>query len=113
MTPRAFDEAKRVIERIAAEAARHVQPQVFTLLPFSHARRHRSLQNDLISYRLGNDFRGKLAETLKKIEVSQTDAGPAEALRASINCWASPRTSGGFCTSFPISAGKIGTIRPT
>ena len=78
----AFAEAKRVIERIGAEAARHVQPQVFTLLPFSHARRHRSAQNDLIGYRLGNDFAGKLAETLKKMEVSQTDAGPAEALRA-------------------------------
>ncbi len=33
----AFAEAKRVIERIGAEAARNVQPQVFTLLPFSHA----------------------------------------------------------------------------
>ena len=30
----AFTEAKRVIERIGAEAARHVQPQVFTVLPF-------------------------------------------------------------------------------
>ncbi len=78
----AFAEAKRVIERIAAEAARQVQPQVFTLLPFSHARAHRTAQNDLINYRLGNDFASKLAETLKKIEVSQTNAGPAEALRA-------------------------------
>jgi hypothetical protein len=78
----AFTEAKRVIERIATEAARHVQPQVFTLLPFSHAQRHSSTRNDLINYRLGNDFAGKLAETLKKIEVSQTDAGPADALRA-------------------------------
>jgi len=55
---------------------------VFTLLPFSHARRHRSTQNDMINYRVGNDFAGKLAETLKNIEVSQTGAGPAEALRA-------------------------------
>ncbi|MGD0517118.1 MAG: BatA domain-containing protein [Thermoguttaceae bacterium] len=76
----AFAEAKRVTQRIGAEAARHVQPQVFTLLPFSHARRRRSTQNDLINYRLGNDFAGKLAETLKNIEVSQTNAGPAEAL---------------------------------
>ena len=77
----AFAEAKQVIERIGAEAARQVQPQVFTLLPFSHARRHHAAQNDLVNYRVGNDFAGKLAETLKKIDVSQTNAGPAEALR--------------------------------
>jgi hypothetical protein len=86
----AFVEAKRVIERIAAEAARHVQPQVFTVLPFSHARRNRSVQNDLIGYRLDKDFAGKLAETLKKIEVSQTDAGPAEAMRAVIQLLGEP-----------------------
>ena len=77
----AFDEAKRVIDRIGTEAARHVQPQLFTLLPFSHAKRHRSAPNDLINYRVDNDFAVKLAETLKKIEVSQTNAGPAEAMR--------------------------------
>ena len=78
----AFAEAKRVIERIGAEADRQVQPQAFTLLPFSHARHRRSAHNDLVNCRLGNDFAGKLAETLKNIEVSQTNAGPAEALRS-------------------------------
>jgi len=78
----AFAEAKRVIERIGTEAARQVQPQVFTLLPFSHAGRRGATRNDLINHRLGNDFAAKLAETLKNTEVSQTNAGPAEALRA-------------------------------
>jgi hypothetical protein len=77
----AFAEAKRVIQRIGAEAARHVQPQVLTLLPFSHASRKHSMRNDLINYRLGNDFADKLAETLKNLDVSQSNAGPAEALR--------------------------------
>jgi hypothetical protein len=78
----AFDQAKRVVERIGADAARQVRPQIFTLLPFSHvARHHRSLQNDLVNYRVAGDFTGKLAETLKKSDVSQTDAGPAEVLR--------------------------------
>ena len=36
----------------------------------------------MIGYRLGNDFAVKLAETLKNMEVSQTNVGPAEALRA-------------------------------
>ena len=40
------------------------------------------MQNDLINFRVGNDFASKLGETLKKIDVSQTDVGPAEALRA-------------------------------
>jgi hypothetical protein len=86
----AFAEAKRVIERIGSEAARRVQPQVFTILPFSRAVRRHSAQNDLINYRVGNDFASKLAETLKKFEVSQTDAGPAEALRSVIQLLGEP-----------------------
>jgi hypothetical protein len=77
----AFAEAKRVIERIGAETARQVQPQIFTLLPFSHAGRHASTQNDLVNFRVGNDFSAKLADTLKKIDVSQTDLGPSVALK--------------------------------
>jgi hypothetical protein len=78
----AFQEAKRVIERIGAEAAKNVQAQAFTLLPFSHAKRDRLVRNDLINHRIGTDFAGKLADTLKNTDVSQTDAGPLDALRA-------------------------------
>jgi hypothetical protein len=45
----AFEQAKRVVERIGAEAARQVQSQVFTLLPFSHAARRNAEKNDLIN----------------------------------------------------------------
>src|SRR3989304_181180 len=79
----AFEQGKRVIQRIGAEAARHVQPQLFTLLPFSHVgRAHDSVKNELINCRIGNDFTNKLTETLKNIHVSQTNAGPVGALRA-------------------------------
>ena len=78
----AFAEGKRIIERIGAEAARHMQPQVFTVLPFSHARRNTSIRGDIVNYRVGNDFAEKLAETMKKLDVSQSDVGPAEVLRA-------------------------------
>ncbi len=78
----AFAEAQQVIKRIGAEAARQAQPQLFTLLPFSHYRqRHGAAQNDLINCRVDVDFREKLGQTLKKIQVSQTAAGPSEALR--------------------------------
>lgn len=78
----AFEEAKRIIDRIGAETAKRVQPQIFSILPFSHAGRHYSVQNDLLNHPVDNVFQDKLAETLKKLDVSQTDAGPAEALRA-------------------------------
>lgn len=76
---RAFGEAKVVIERIGAEAARQVQPQTFTLLRFSSV--DRGKQPDLFDVTVNKDFVGKLGETLRDLQISETSAGPMKAVR--------------------------------
>lgn len=79
----AFDEAKLVIERIGAEAGRQIQPQTFTLLRFSRAARlDRGTQPDLLREPVGDEFASRLGETLGELQVSQTAAGPTEAIDA-------------------------------
>ncbi|MGW8256450.1 MAG: BatA domain-containing protein [Thermoguttaceae bacterium] len=78
----AFEQAKRVIKQIGADASRRAGSGYFTLLPFSHAEaRQGTFSKDLIHYPLGDDFADKLANLLKHLEVSQTAVGPLEALR--------------------------------
>lgn len=77
----AFDEAKAVIERIGAEAARRLQPQTFTLLRFSQVQRPSlGTQPDLFEDRVDTDFVARLRQTLDSLEPSHTAAGPLEAL---------------------------------
>lgn len=79
----AFDEAKIVVERIGAEAARQVQPQTFTLLRFSRvAQLGRGTQPDLLKEPVNDEFPSRLGETLGQLQVSQTSAGPSEAIKA-------------------------------
>ncbi len=79
----AMDEAKTVIERIAAESAREVQPQLFTILRFSRvSMQDHGLRPDMLKEPVNNDFAGRLEDTLDEIETSQTSAGPSRAVEA-------------------------------
>jgi hypothetical protein len=79
----AFAQAKAVVGRIAAAAARETQPQSMTLLRFSRVDCPGvGTQADLANQPLGRDFPAKLAEQLKTMEVSQTAAEPLPALAA-------------------------------
>ncbi len=79
----AIDEAKAAIQLIGAEAARQVHPQQFTLLRFSRAGRvGRNSQPDMLRETVDTQFATRLHEALNKITVSQTAAGPHEALES-------------------------------
>jgi hypothetical protein len=79
----AFSEAKKVVERLGAEAARQVQPQAFTLLRFSQAGQfQRRTQPDLLKQPVGAEFVDKLNQSLAKLKVTQTAAGPIGAIQA-------------------------------
>ena len=78
-----MDEAKAVIERIAAEAAREVQPQLFTILRFSRvSMQDHGLRPDMLTEPVNNDFAGRLEDALEEIKASQTSAGPGRAIEA-------------------------------
>jgi hypothetical protein len=79
----AFQEAKKAIERIGGEAARQIQPQTFTLLRFSRVGKSgRSTQTDFLAEPVAKEFPERLKKVLDKCDVSQTDAGPVEPLKA-------------------------------
>jgi len=79
----AFNAAKAVVQQIGAEAGRQVQPQQFTLLRFSHAgRAGKAAQPDLRQQAVDTEFAEHLRERLEKTRVSETAAGPQEALAA-------------------------------
>jgi hypothetical protein len=79
----AFAQAKQVVERLAARATRQETPQTFTLLRFSRAgRTSGGTQPDLMNESVTADFSTKLEGTLGPLAVSQTAAGPAEAIDA-------------------------------
>ncbi len=79
----ALDEAVVVVERIGAEAARQIRPQTFTLLRFSRvAQLQRGTQPDLWEEPVNAELVSRLSETLDEMPVSQTSAGPTEALTA-------------------------------
>lgn len=79
----AFSEAKKVIERIAADALRQNRVQWFTLLRFSRAARPgRPPEPDMLKQAVGSDFEDSLQALLGKLKVSETAAGPAPALEA-------------------------------
>jgi hypothetical protein len=76
----AFEEAKRVVQRIAEGVSAEGAHQ-FTLLRFSQAgRAARGTQPDLIQQTVDTDFPARLAELLAGLRVSQSAAGPMAAL---------------------------------
>jgi hypothetical protein len=74
----AFEQAKRVVERIGTQASRQSERQTFTLLRFSQA----GTQPDLVEETIDADFPHRLHATLESIEASHTAAGPAGVLEA-------------------------------
>ena len=78
----AFADARQVVRRIAAEAARQIQPQAFTLLRFSRAAGlDRGTRPDLLKEPVGSDFTTALAGVLDEIQASQAASGPGPALQ--------------------------------
>jgi hypothetical protein len=79
----AFQEAKKVITRIGGEATKQIQPQVVTLLRFSHiGKSGRPTQSDLLNEQVTTDFPDRLKKVLDKCDPSESDAGPVEALKS-------------------------------
>jgi hypothetical protein len=79
----AFAEAKKVVRRIGAEAARQLHPQLVTLLRFSRAARfHRAAEPDLLKQSVGPELADRLDQLLAKTAVTQTSVGPMPALQA-------------------------------
>ncbi|HEX4144994.1 MAG TPA: BatA domain-containing protein [Pirellulales bacterium] len=79
----ALDRAKDVVLRLADQAARADNPQVFTLLRFSQAGAGpRGTQPDMLQQPLTGGLRERLAEMVAAWTPSQLASGPAEALEA-------------------------------
>jgi hypothetical protein len=78
-TTSAFDEARRLIGRLAAQAARQSTPQTFTLLRYSQAKRDSGQRFDLLQERVDTAFDQELDARLRRMEPSQEaiGAGPA------------------------------------
>ena len=82
----AFQEAKVVVERIGAQAARQAQPQTFTLLRYSRAvftkRPSSGIQPDMLERIVDTEFVSRLRATLEPLSASHSAAGPRAALEA-------------------------------
>lgn len=79
----AYDEAKRVVARLAAQAEHQSTPQKFTLLRFSRAQQvARGTRPDVLQQAVDADFSVTLEKALGPLQPSETAAGPLEALEA-------------------------------
>jgi hypothetical protein len=79
----AFDEARKVVERIGDEVSRQPLGQSFTLLRFSRAGRAADgTPADFYEERVGSDFGQRLSDRLRSLRPSQRAVGPDAALRA-------------------------------
>ncbi len=79
----ALGEAKRAVEAIVEQAHQQSDSQLITLLRFSEATRlSAGAQPEVFAQPIDDNFRSKLAALLAGWEPSQTDVGPAEALKA-------------------------------
>ena len=86
----AFAEAKKVVERIGANAARQDRLQSFTLLRFSRAQRsQRAAEPDLLKQPVGSEFGDKIDGAAGQDE-GHADGrrAAARACRPSASCWA-------------------------
>ena len=78
----AFDQAKQVVARLAAQAGHQDTPQVFTLVRFSRARMSRGMQPDLMQVSVDGSFPAQLEKVLGPLTASETAAEPQDALEA-------------------------------
>jgi len=78
----AFDEAKHLIGRLAAEASRQATPQTFTLLRYSQAAPGRGTEFDLLAERVTTGFEQEVDALLRRIQPSQQAVGLEPALHA-------------------------------
>jgi len=79
----AFDQAKQVVGKLAAQAEHQDAPQAFTLLRFSRARQiARGTQPDVLQQAVDSAFAASLDGKLAALAPSQTAAEPQEALDA-------------------------------
>ncbi|MBN2021439.1 MAG: BatA domain-containing protein [Pirellulales bacterium] len=77
----AWDEARRVVERIGATAAARIEPQMVTILRFSRAGADgRGTLPDMLDTNVDSEFPRRLADALAKIGPSETAAEPGRAL---------------------------------
>jgi hypothetical protein len=76
-------EAKRAVQAIVDQAHGGPNIQLLTLLRFSEAARlSAGAQPQVFSERIDDAFRSRLESILAGLDVSETDAGPADALKA-------------------------------
>lgn len=79
----AFGEAKRAVQAIVDQAGSQSDRQLITLLRFSEAERlSAGAQPKVFSESINETFRGKLESLLAGWDVSETNVGPADALKA-------------------------------
>ena len=79
----ALGEGKRAIQAIIDQASRQSDTQLVTLLRFSEAARlSAGAQPKVFNERINDAFRSRLESLLAAWDTSQTDIGPAEALKA-------------------------------
>ncbi len=80
----AFSQAKKVVDRIGANAVKQDRLQSFTLLRFSRVRRPQrpAAEPDLTKVPVTSEFGDKLAALLPKLKVTQLAVGPGPALQA-------------------------------
>ncbi|HEY3395946.1 MAG TPA: BatA domain-containing protein, partial [Lacipirellulaceae bacterium] len=79
----AFAEAKRAIQAVVDEAYEQTDRQLATILRFSEASElSAGAQPKVFNTAINDAFRSRLESLLASWEVSQTDVGPADALKA-------------------------------
>src|SRR4051794_35114179 len=79
----ALDEGKRAVQSIVDQAAQQSDAQLVTLLRFSEAAKlSAGAQPKVFAERINDAFRSRLESLLASWEPSETDVGPAEALKA-------------------------------
>ncbi len=78
----AFDEAKRLVGRLAAQAARQSTPQTFTLLRYSRAAQGSGSRFDMLEERVDTSFEQLLEAQLRRMQPSQEAIGAGPALTA-------------------------------
>lgn len=79
----ALNEGKRAVQAIVDQAARQSDTQLVTLLRFSEAARlSAGAQPKVFAERINDTFRSRLESLLAGWEASETDVGPADALKA-------------------------------
>ncbi len=79
----AFDEGQRAVQAIVDQASQQSDTQLVTLLRFSEAARlSAGAQPKVFAEPINDAFRSRLESLLAGWEASQTDVGPADALKA-------------------------------